>query len=163
MPGLSRKRTAPGGRVKESAAVMLPRLKWSCRRARPAGSRPSSVAGRRQPTSRLRPLTLLSSQVQATSPAPPSAEANPVMLLTGKGGLGRCDRVAHCNAQASWQQARGGGACAALAREYAGPGVTLFLGGRDTGRLGAVSRACAARGTKAYATALDVTDADACA
>lgn len=52
---------------------------------------------------------------------------------------------------------------AALAREYAGPGVVLFLGGRDGGRLGAVSRACAARGARAYATALDVTDADGCA
>jgi short-subunit dehydrogenase len=52
---------------------------------------------------------------------------------------------------------------AALAREYAGPGVSLFLGGRDTGRLDAVSRACAARGAQAYATALDVTDESACA
>lgn len=52
---------------------------------------------------------------------------------------------------------------AALARIYAGPGVTLFLGGRDRGRLAAVAEGCEHAGARARPTTMDVTDADACA
>ncbi len=48
----------------------------------------------------------------------------------------------------------------ALARIYAGPGVTLFLGGRDSGRLAHVAAECGDHGATAHATAIDVTDRD---
>jgi len=52
---------------------------------------------------------------------------------------------------------------AALAREYAGPGVTLFLGGRNAERLAAVARACTAQGARAETAAVDVVDSAAIA
>lgn len=50
---------------------------------------------------------------------------------------------------------------AALARHYAAPGVTLFLGGRDEGRLAAVAADCRARGATVETQAVDVTDESA--
>ncbi len=52
---------------------------------------------------------------------------------------------------------------AALARECAGPGVELFLGGRDAARLEATAAACRARGASVHARVLDVRDAAAMA
>lgn len=52
---------------------------------------------------------------------------------------------------------------AALAQEYAGPGVTLYLGGRDAGRLDSVAKACARKGAWARPAAVEVTDAQGCA
>jgi len=46
----------------------------------------------------------------------------------------------------------------ALARDYAGPGVTLALSGRDRDRLAAVADACRAKGAVVEARAVDVTD-----
>lgn len=51
----------------------------------------------------------------------------------------------------------------ALARDYAAPGVTLALNGRDAGRLATVAAACRARGAVVEAKAIDVTDGDAMA
>jgi len=51
----------------------------------------------------------------------------------------------------------------ALAYAYAGPGVTLFLGGRDAGRLDTVAEACRARGTTAHCQTGDVTNRTAMA
>ena len=48
---------------------------------------------------------------------------------------------------------------AALAKAYAAPGATLFLGGRDAGRLAAVARACRERGAVCRERVRDVTDA----
>ncbi|MEO5372954.1 MAG: SDR family NAD(P)-dependent oxidoreductase [Alphaproteobacteria bacterium] len=48
---------------------------------------------------------------------------------------------------------------AALARAYAGPGVTLALGGRDAGRLEAVAADCRRRGATVVTTEVDVTAA----
>jgi short-subunit dehydrogenase len=45
---------------------------------------------------------------------------------------------------------------AALAEEFAAPGVTLFLGGRSIERLAGVSEACRKRGATVEATAVDV-------
>jgi short-subunit dehydrogenase len=50
---------------------------------------------------------------------------------------------------------------AALAEEYAGPGVTLFLTGRDAARLGAVAERCRARRAECHLRIGDVTDAAA--
>jgi short-subunit dehydrogenase len=47
---------------------------------------------------------------------------------------------------------------AALARTYAAPGVTLFLGGRDPDRLAAVAEACQASGAIVHGETHDVTD-----
>lgn len=47
---------------------------------------------------------------------------------------------------------------AALARRYAGPGVTLFLGGRDEERLATVATACEAAGAATTTAINDVTD-----
>ena len=44
---------------------------------------------------------------------------------------------------------------AALAEEFAAPGVTLFLGGRSIERLSGVSEACRKRGATVEATAVD--------
>lgn len=52
---------------------------------------------------------------------------------------------------------------AALARAYAGPGVTLALCGRDTQRLNRVAADCREKGAIAEATGVDVTDAEATA
>lgn len=52
---------------------------------------------------------------------------------------------------------------AALARHYARPGATLFLGGRDGGRLEAVAADCRARGAEVDFAIVDVTDAAAMA
>ena len=52
---------------------------------------------------------------------------------------------------------------AALARAYAAPGTILFLGGRDSARLEAVTNECAGLGARAESSIVDVTDADACA
>tara|TARA_B100001939_G_scaffold331712_1_gene329996 strand:- start:17198 stop:17962 length:765 start_codon:yes stop_codon:yes gene_type:complete len=52
---------------------------------------------------------------------------------------------------------------AALALEYAAPGVTLYLSGRDKGRLEAVCRACRDKGARAEGRVLDVTDRKAMA
>lgn len=46
----------------------------------------------------------------------------------------------------------------ALAQEYAGPGVTLFLHGRDLPRLEAVARACRGRGARVVLASFDVRD-----
>lgn len=46
----------------------------------------------------------------------------------------------------------------ALARAYAKPGVTLYLGGRDGSRLRAVGMECKALGAKVHETMVDVTD-----
>jgi short-subunit dehydrogenase len=51
----------------------------------------------------------------------------------------------------------------ALARAYAAPGITLFLSGRDAGRLERVASDCRALRAIARPTVLDVTDAPACA
>ena len=48
----------------------------------------------------------------------------------------------------------------ALAEAVAGPGVILHLGGRDRGRLEAVTQACRARGATVLPRAGDVTDAE---
>jgi len=48
---------------------------------------------------------------------------------------------------------------AALARVYAAPGVTLFLGGRESGRLEAVAASCRAAGARVLPTVCDVTAA----
>jgi len=50
---------------------------------------------------------------------------------------------------------------AALVREYARPGVTLFLGGRDRDRLKSVAEEAEAKGGAVYRQAVDVTDRDA--
>lgn len=50
---------------------------------------------------------------------------------------------------------------AALARAYAAPGVTLFLGGRDRERLEAVAGACRDAGASVQARTVDVTDREA--
>lgn len=52
---------------------------------------------------------------------------------------------------------------AALAREYAGPGCTLFLGGRNEARLAAVAADCRARGATDEAATIDVVAGDAIA
>jgi len=52
---------------------------------------------------------------------------------------------------------------AALAREYARTGATLFLCGRDEARLAAVTATCRARGAEVVTTVLDVTEAEAVA
>ncbi|WP_020594051.1 SDR family NAD(P)-dependent oxidoreductase [Kiloniella laminariae] len=52
---------------------------------------------------------------------------------------------------------------AALAENYAGSGVMLYLTGRDRLRLDEISARCQARGAKVQALQLDVRDADACA
>ncbi|HNN17625.1 MAG TPA: SDR family NAD(P)-dependent oxidoreductase, partial [Giesbergeria sp.] len=46
----------------------------------------------------------------------------------------------------------------ALAREYAAPGVTLYLHGRNAERLQEVAAACQAQGAKVVTTLLDVRD-----
>jgi short-subunit dehydrogenase len=50
---------------------------------------------------------------------------------------------------------------AALAEEYAGPGVTLALGGRDRARLNRTAERCRAKGADAAVRIVDVTDAAA--
>ncbi|MFN3078008.1 MAG: SDR family NAD(P)-dependent oxidoreductase [Alphaproteobacteria bacterium] len=50
---------------------------------------------------------------------------------------------------------------AALALEYAASGVTLALGGRDSGRLEEVAAACRTRGAEATVSVVDVSDATA--
>ncbi len=52
---------------------------------------------------------------------------------------------------------------AALARTYAEPGTTLFLGGRDIDRLHAVAESCRRDGAAVETAAHDVTDRDAMA
>lgn len=52
---------------------------------------------------------------------------------------------------------------AALARDYAAPGVRLALGGRDAARLEEIAMDCRARGAEADATVVDVTDPEATA
>ena len=52
---------------------------------------------------------------------------------------------------------------AALALAYAGPGVSLALGGRDAGRLEAVAAACRQRGAAVHAGIIDVADREAMA
>jgi short-subunit dehydrogenase len=52
---------------------------------------------------------------------------------------------------------------AALAREYAGPGYTLFLGGRSQSRLDEVAADCVGQGAAVESAAIDVTDAGAIA
>ena len=52
---------------------------------------------------------------------------------------------------------------AALARAYAQPGTTLGLCGRDRARLAATAEACAAKGARVQAAAIDVADAPAMA
>jgi NADP-dependent 3-hydroxy acid dehydrogenase YdfG len=47
---------------------------------------------------------------------------------------------------------------AALARRYAGPGVRLALGGRDSARLAAVAVACRQAGAEAAERCVEVTD-----
>ncbi|MBI2236207.1 MAG: SDR family NAD(P)-dependent oxidoreductase [Magnetospirillum sp.] len=47
---------------------------------------------------------------------------------------------------------------AALARAYARPGVTLFLGGRHAGRLRAVAAVCRDKGAEVEVAEVDVTD-----
>lgn len=51
---------------------------------------------------------------------------------------------------------------AALARAYAEPGVTLFLGGRDEARLRKVSQECGERRATVRAAIVDVTDGHNC-
>jgi short-subunit dehydrogenase len=70
--------------------------------------------------------------------------------------------------QQPWQNPRSilitgasSGIGAALARAYAGPGVTLFLGGRDRERLEAVAQTCRDCGAQAHSRTLDVNDAEA--
>jgi len=50
-----------------------------------------------------------------------------------------------------------------LAKEYASPGRTLFLSGRDESRLSAVAKTCRERGAEVHTRTLDVTDASAVA
>jgi len=50
---------------------------------------------------------------------------------------------------------------AALALEYAAPGVTLFLGGRDAGRLDSVAGPCRDKGAEVHAEVVDVADREA--
>jgi short-subunit dehydrogenase len=52
---------------------------------------------------------------------------------------------------------------AALAREYAGPGRTLFLGGRNEARLAGVAADCTAQGAIAETAVVDVIDSGAVA
>jgi NADP-dependent 3-hydroxy acid dehydrogenase YdfG len=52
---------------------------------------------------------------------------------------------------------------AALARAYAAPGLTLFLGGRDGDRLASVVETCRRAGAETYAQRQDVTDREAMA
>ena len=52
---------------------------------------------------------------------------------------------------------------AALARNYAVPGVVLHLGGRNAARLDEIARECKARGADARTAIVDVVDAPACA
>ncbi len=52
---------------------------------------------------------------------------------------------------------------AALAREFAGPGIALALTGRDQGRLNAVAEACRAAGAEPRVAVLDVCDGPALA
>ena len=47
---------------------------------------------------------------------------------------------------------------AALAMVYAGPGVTLYLGGRDEARLAALAERCRQAGAVCHVAAIDVTD-----
>lgn len=51
----------------------------------------------------------------------------------------------------------------ALALDYAAPGVTLFLSGRDAARVEAVAAACRSRGAIANGHVVEVTDRDAMA
>ena len=46
----------------------------------------------------------------------------------------------------------------ALALDYAAPGITLGLSGRDSGRLGKIAEACRARGATVRADTVDATD-----
>jgi short-subunit dehydrogenase len=48
----------------------------------------------------------------------------------------------------------------ALARDYARPGATLALTGRDAARLEAVAAACRARGARVHAETIDVTESE---
>jgi short-subunit dehydrogenase len=50
---------------------------------------------------------------------------------------------------------------AALAKACAGPGITLFLGGRDGARLDTIAALCRAAGADVETTLVDVTDTDA--
>lgn len=52
---------------------------------------------------------------------------------------------------------------AALARDYAAPGVRLALGGRDAARLEDVAVDCRAKGAEADIAVIDITDGDAAA
>lgn len=52
---------------------------------------------------------------------------------------------------------------AALAEEYASPGVTLYMLGRSSDRLRIVANACRARGAEVRSATIDVTDAPAMA
>lgn len=52
---------------------------------------------------------------------------------------------------------------AALAEDYAGPGMALALGGRDRARLDQTAERCRAKGATVAARAIDVTDAAAMA
>lgn len=54
-----------------------------------------------------------------------------------------------------------GGIGAALARDYAQPGRTLILHGRDVLRLDSLTRECKARGAEVHATTFDLKDAAA--
>lgn len=47
---------------------------------------------------------------------------------------------------------------AALAEQYAAPGVTLFLGGRDKDRLAQIAEKCRAKGAAAHPSPVDVLD-----
>jgi short-subunit dehydrogenase len=51
----------------------------------------------------------------------------------------------------------------ALARDYAGPGIALALGGRDEARLQAVAEACRAKGATVDTGRIDVVDKEALA
>ncbi|WP_439598864.1 SDR family NAD(P)-dependent oxidoreductase [Falsiroseomonas sp.] len=70
-------------------------------------------------------------------------------------------------ARDSWQGVLITGASSGLGRALAelsaAPGVTLYLSGRDAGRLDAVAEACRARGATVHPAMLDVTDAAAMA
>lgn len=50
---------------------------------------------------------------------------------------------------------------AALAEAYAGPGITLALGGRDTARLDSIAEKCRAKGAVANTASIDVSDREA--
>jgi short-subunit dehydrogenase len=54
-----------------------------------------------------------------------------------------------------------GGIGGALAEEYAAPGVTLVLQGRDSDRLGALWKSCEAKGARVLTRSLDVRDVEA--